>query len=358
MALSDIVSVTIRLATSSITRAGFGTLNIVGTTQRVTNRINEYSDMDAVDDDYHDTDPEYLAANAFFSQSPSPTVVKISRWDSTAETLPVAMAAITTEDDDWYGLMLTNRVLANQQALAVWAESRTTIAGIASDDANIINLTAAADTATSIAGILHAASYIRSWVLYSAQADGTANDTYPDAAWFGKMLTYDLDVETATWALKTPLTGITADVLTSTQRTNILAKDANMYHAFGGTPITWEGTVAGNEYIDIITGRDWLQIRMQEDIFQALVSNPKLPYTNKGIAAIGGIIRKRMKVGQSTEYLAIDSALGPLGYSLTVPDVSDVSGADKAARLLRKTKFRATVAGAIHTVQITGTLSA
>ena len=358
MPLSDIVNVVIRLATSSITRAGFGTLNVVGTTQRFAGRIQQYNDMDGVDDDFLETDPEYLAANSFFSQNPSPTVVKISRWNSTAETLPVALAAIVDEDDDWYGLMMTNRVLANQQALAVWAESRTKIAGVASDDINIPNLTVALDTATSIAGILHAASYLRTWVLYSAQADGTGDDTFPDAAWYGKMLTYNLDIETATWALKTPLTGITADVLTSTQRTNILAKDANMYHAFGGTPITWEGTVAGNEYIDTITGRDWLQIRMQEDIFQALTSSGKIPFTNKGIDVIGSQIRKRLKIGQNTEFLAFDSTLGELGYSLVLPDVSDVPVADKAARLLQNVKFRATIAGAIHKVTINGTLAA
>lgn len=79
--VSKVVKVNILSSPTFPARKGFGLLNIIGNSTKlpVGNRIRFYSDMDAVAADFSSTDEEYKAATVFFSQSPRPTEVAISR---------------------------------------------------------------------------------------------------------------------------------------------------------------------------------------------------------------------------------------------------------------------------------------
>lgn len=84
--VSRIVNVTVQHSPTFPARRGFGVLNIVGDSARLPlgNRIRFYSDMDGVAVDFSSTDPEYLAAQIFFSQSPRPVELAISRMFTAA----------------------------------------------------------------------------------------------------------------------------------------------------------------------------------------------------------------------------------------------------------------------------------
>lgn len=86
LAVSDVVTVGIILAPSAAPARNFGALLIIGssTVVDVSERIREYSTLAQVATDFGTTAPEYLAAQAFFSQSPQPNRVKIGRWAQTA----------------------------------------------------------------------------------------------------------------------------------------------------------------------------------------------------------------------------------------------------------------------------------
>ncbi len=272
------------------------------------------------------------------------------------ETWTAAINAIKTASNEWYALAIDSRIKADQTEVAAWTEAQLKIFALSSDEADIPGTTDAADT-TSIAALLKASSYARTFGIYHDLADGTiANDPWADMAWLGSRLTVDPDVETATWKFVT-LAGVPVVVLDTTQYINIKAKNFNLYNAVGGRNITEEGVVSAAEFIDIITGIDWVQARMTEAVFGQLVNSKKIPYTDDGIAVIETAVREILKVGIDTQFLAFDEALGSQGFLVTVPAVANVSTADKAARILKNVKFSATVAGAIHVVQITGTVS-
>ena len=91
---------------------------------------------------------------------------------------------------------------------------------------------------------------------------------------------------------------------------------------------------------------------MQERIFGVLANLPKLPFTNQGIAVIEGEIRAQQQEAITNGVFASDPA-----PTVSVPDVLDVPTADKANRLLPDVGFTATLAGAIHAVEIDGTVS-
>jgi hypothetical protein len=79
-ALTDYVTLTITRASVGLTRAGFGTALILTPNVSWAERTRTYNDFDDVIADFPVTSsPEYLAAQALFSQTPSPTKVKFGR---------------------------------------------------------------------------------------------------------------------------------------------------------------------------------------------------------------------------------------------------------------------------------------
>lgn len=259
---------------------------------------------------------------------------------------PVAddLTAINNANSGWYALIATDRTVATVKAIAVWAEARIKLFGTASSDLDIINVPAGTDT-TSIAAFLNQGGYVRTFVMYHQDADFD----YPEAAWFGRVL--PLDPGSETWKFKS-LSTISYSNLTTTQSNTALNKKANTYEFVAGVGITANGTVAQGEYIDIVRGIDWLTARIQEFVFGVLVNNPKVPYTDAGIAVIQSQVMRALQLGVNNNFISTD----PLPL-VTVPLAADVSPSDKANRILRNVKFTATVTGAIHAVRIQGTVS-
>jgi len=260
---------------------------------------------------------------------------------TTSQTIAEDLADISEADDTWYGLVYTSRTQADVEAAAAYIETKNKIFLTSSAEADIVDTTVSADT-TTVAAKLRASAYARSGVIYHPDAA----TIYPEAALFGVIL--PLDPGSYTGAFKT-LTGIAVTVLTETQKTNALAKNCNIYREVGGVNITREGTVAEGEYIDTIIFIDWMQARMIEGIYSVLVNQPKVPYTDAGIAAIEAEITAVLQLGIARGGIAIDPP-----FSVSVPKAADVSAADKANRELNDVTFQATLSGAIHAVTVQG----
>lgn len=79
-ALTDYITLTISRASVGLTRAGFGTVLILTPNVAWAERTRTYNDFSDVQADFATTtSPEYLAAQALFSQTPAPTKVKFGR---------------------------------------------------------------------------------------------------------------------------------------------------------------------------------------------------------------------------------------------------------------------------------------
>jgi hypothetical protein len=97
MPLADIVNVVITRQTPTITEQGFGIPLIFGASNRFTDLIKFYSDMDEVAVDFEPTDPEYIAAQDVFSQAISPNMLAIGRRQVDDVTIEV-ITGMTGED--------------------------------------------------------------------------------------------------------------------------------------------------------------------------------------------------------------------------------------------------------------------
>lgn len=258
-----------------------------------------------------------------------------------SDTIENDLDAVVEENDDWYALAINDREVQTVLSAATWVEARTKLFGTASADSTIIDVSASLDT-SSIAFQLFSGGFARTFLMYHQDAD----DDFPECAWFGRVL--PLQPGSETWKFKT-LATISYSNLSTTQSQNARNKRANTYEFIGGRGITREGTVSAGEFIDIIRGVDWLTARIQEFVYSVLVNNNKVPYTNAGIAVIQAEVKRALQLGIDNNFLASDPE-----PEVTVPDAASIPPTDKANRILRNVEFNATLAGAIHAVEIQG----
>lgn len=265
------------------------------------------------------------------------------------ESWATALTACLAEDPDWYALTTPDLYAAadysDQLALAAAIEAEEfKIYSIKSGDSAIIT-TDYSSTPSDIAEGLKAYDYDKSFVTYQKSTKGLTE--FPDCAILGRMLTRTPG--SSTYKFKT-LSGVTAeDNLTTTQKGYLTNKNCNWNETIGGVKIYREGTVGSGEFIDIIVGIDYMSVRMGELIYAKLAASEKVPYTSAGIAIIESLVRTALKL-----YGVDPGIIDPATILVEVPDVSDVSALDKAARILRNVKFTAQLQGAIHKLYVDG----
>lgn len=428
----DVVVVNITLGTKAVTQVGFGTLLIAGTSGKfAAGTIRFYANIDEVGDDFASSDPEYKAAELYFSQSPAPerlaitqraaatskvTTIKIDTATEgheytatvngveysytavaldTATTIATALAALIAADttitatngvsptdtititgnvvgvsftaviddalmtltnvtaahgiqddlntiveltsgNDWYCLQLPAGTATDKLQAAAWVQTHYKIHAV---DVTGANALAGTDTTVNA---LFALGYTRTFCFYSGTASANQG-----AGWAGVLL--PTTPGSSTWANKT-IVGLAADALTSSQIAALRAKNVSFYETVGGVNITRDGKMLSGEWIDVIVGTDWIQARMEEAVYSVLINNSKVPYTDDGITMIANAVRSILSKARDEN--GILSA-----FTVTQIPASQITPQEKATRKLTAVSFTGTLAGAIHQVTITGTVT-
>lgn len=255
-------------------------------------------------------------------------------------------------DDDFYCLLSTDRSALAIKQLAAAIEAKVKVFGIDSNEADARDLSPSSDTGTSVLAQLKALNYDRTFYMWSNDLDH-----YAVAAMFGKLLPKDPGNYTAKFK---NLNGVAADdQLTPTQRNNIVrqttgaTKNGNIYVTIGGIAIVEEGTVVSGEFLDIIIGTDWIQSRIQENVYALLVNEDKVPMDNGGIQAV--VLRVEQILKQAVDRRILRG--GDDAPTVSAPDVNDLDQGDRANRFLDGIEFEGFYAGAVHKTRIRGRIS-
>lgn len=335
--IDRIVEVLISRQTTQIARASFGAAMFLSLHTRFAERYRIYTDAaDMLTDGFVVGDEAYKAAVKYFSASPKPSQIYIGRIAAGDANIAASIAAVRVENDDWWGLGIADRTKAVIVAAAAVIETLPKVFIACSEDADV--LTGATD---DVASTLKTAGYDRTAYLWSAD-----QENYPEMRWFGEML--PKDPGSATWKFK-QLSGITADYMTTTQRSNAHGKNANTFLTVGGVNITENGCVASGEWIDVMLGIDYVTARMQENIYSELVNLDKIPFTNGGIAIVENLERQVLEDAVAKSIFS--------SYTIESPDISEISTGDKLARILPDMKWEGILAGAVHKVKVSGTVT-
>ena len=173
--LDRIVNVTITKATAVPSLPSFNTILIAAeflaalpvVPFTALERVRVYTSLASISTDFGAGHVITLMATGIFSQSPSVQTVYIGRKKTGAdgtETWSAALTAMNLYNSGWYGIITPDRVLANQEAIAVWVEANQKFYLADTSDANMLSGTG------TIADYIKAANYVRSMAVYSGKA--------------------------------------------------------------------------------------------------------------------------------------------------------------------------------------------
>lgn len=288
--------------------------------------------------------PVFVDVAAESAGSPFDLVVEtpnLARTNTTVDPgIAGDLAAVELEDGDWYGLVIDSQSREEILAAAAWTESAGKLFACVVSDSDVPTA-----STTDVASALSDAGYKRTACVYHKHPMSFAG-----AAAFGRML--PTQPGSATWKFK-QLAGVPVSKLTATEVSNLDKKKCNHITRVGGVNVLREGKAASGEFLDVVRGLDWLEARMQERVFGALVNADKVPFTDAGVSVITGEVRAQLKEALAAGVLADVPA-----PTVTAPRVVDVAQPDRAARRLPNVRFSAHLAGAVHNVKISGTVSA
>jgi len=295
--------------------------------------INLGSEPVTLTDNGDDFDIEADVAGVGFTlavTSPSTNMTITETLDNVS--LLTELLRIAQVDNDWYFLLITSTTEQDILDGASYVLSVKKLFAVLGSDANIIT-----SSTTDIASKLKALNNPNVFVLYTSDAD-----SHKEAAWVGKCAPETPG--TITWKFKN-LFGIIVDSLTDAQIAYATGKNCNLYVNIGGLDITVEGNMSNSEtnFIDQQRGEHWLVARITEAVFAVLVNNKKVPFTNAGIDSVSAEILKVLRIGIANGLLS-----GDVSPTVTAPDVSTISAANKTSRILPDIEFTGTLAGAIH----------
>jgi hypothetical protein len=344
MAYINDISIQISLATLALTEKSFDPLilgmNAVGKSEKIyTNAQTILTDM--ISDGFLITDPEYLMAAALMSQDVQPETVKVLRCPSSG-TYVEALAELRGTDDAFYGVMIDSRTVADLQAVGDWAESNYKLFVGCCDDLSVLT----DRNGTREAYLLH-----------------TTPEDYPECAWVGKCL--PKQPGSVDWKWKV-LTGQNAAEFGSTDLSTIRTNHGQTIQEQDGVSFTNEGITTSGTFIDTIIGRDWVQNQMEIELLALLLKNDKISLDDTGIAQIESVVRGVLKRAGDAGIVAravsdedlLLSDDKKYMFQVTVPKRADLSSNDRASRALTGVKWVYYEAGGIHTLSITGLITA
>ena len=274
----------------------------------------------------------YDALAVAFAQKNTPrsVVVAIRKEEEDIRTVLERAAG----KEEFYGIYITEMEEGDLEDAAAWAEENDRLLAVtvmdetkSSDSMRVVALRSAGET-----------------------------DDYSALGWMVFCFGYDPGSET--WAYKT-ITGVDPGDYTSAQKDQMEENNVNYYVSVAGSDITYPGKTCGGEFIDNIRFRDWLLSRLQREIFQLFVANPKIPFTDSGIGLVENRIRYVLKLGQEVGGIVEDTYEGDdliPGYTVSVPAAKDISVSEKKQRRLSGITFQASLTGAIHLVEIKGSV--
>lgn len=280
------------------------------------------------------------AAGSWFSialRDPTQATVKINHADPGTAT---DLNAIKLVDNDWYALLATQPSDDVLKAAAGWVQTAKKI--FVFDTPSNDDILTASDGNNGVGDELKALAYTRTHGAY-----GRRPAEFRSAALYGKCL--PLDPGSETWADKT-LVGITADPLSDTHRTNLVARNMNGYEDVAGVGVTFDGKTFDGEFLDTTRFLDWFEDDASKAIFGVKVGSSKIsgdPGITKIVTELEGSILR-----------GIDRGGFDPTYSIVQPKQSERSTADKTSRTLNGVKFSATLQGAVHKVNVIGSVSA
>lgn len=279
-----------------------------------------------------------------------------------AETAVACVALMDAQfGQQWYATTIPEDTV-HQDILDVaeYIESATNkhLFGVSTQESGVISSV----SVTDIAYLLAQQGFRRTLCQYSS------SNAYSVSSLLGRALTVDWNGnDTAITLMFKQEPTIVGETLTTTQVDALEAKNCNVFVDYDNdTTIIEPGKMASGDFIDEITGTDWLAVEIITRVYNLLYTSPtKIPQTDPGVHLIVAQVEQVCDQGVVNGLLAPgvwnSNGFGTLksgafldkGYYVYAQPVALQSQADRAARHSPPIQAAVKLAGAIHDVNIT-----
>lgn len=152
------------------------------------------------------------------------------------------------------------------------------------------------------------------------------------------------------------LSGVAAQDLTEAQIDDIHEKGGITFVQKAGDNVTSEGKVAGGEYIDVIDSEDYIISQLAYKTQKVLNNAAKVPYDNNGIAMLESVAVDVLQTAYNNGMIVTNTD-GTPGYSVSYALREDTADTDRANRQYLGGSFAFALTGAVHEVEITGSIT-
>ena len=367
--LDSIVDIQVLVSPLAAARSSFNQALIIGDTNviSVSDRLKLYESAAEVLEDFALTDPEYIAANIYFSQSPAPDKLWIGRQDSgSGETLVEALQACREASTEWYIAICLGAEYADHVACAAYIETATpsSVYAYTTSDADCLTGTA---SPPDIFTYLKSLGYSRSIGQYATtQTAVYPNNIYAIVAIMGYACGQNSGLANSAFTLKFKQeTGIAVEPLTSTQINIIEGNYGNLYLDYADYYTIFEqGRMADGTFFDERINLDMFVNNLQLTIMDLLYQNPKIPQTDAGVTQLIqacneacdeavriGFLGPGTWTGPNILNLKYDDPL-PAGYLVQAEALSTQTQADREARKSVPLYIAIKESGAVHSVLV------
>ena len=281
----------------------------------------------------------YKAAQLIFAQKNAPKYIALC---AVAGSAPDALADAALISKGWRQLIVVT---------SADAEGASTVSSISAavepldGKMYFANLDTDDETVVGVSGL-------RRTVLF--YVDATEDVPVPVAALVGEAAGREAGSFTYKNLL---LSGIAAQDLTDAEVEAIHKKGGITYITKAGDNVTSEGKLAGGEYIDVMDSEDWIIQQLTYKTQKVMNNSAKVPYDNNGIALLESVAEDVLQTAFNNGMIATDADGNP-DYSVNYAMREDTTESDRANRVYLGGNFRFALAGAIHEVEITGTITA
>lgn len=123
-----------------------------------------------------------------------------------------------------------------------------------------------------------------------------------------------------------------------------------------GDVVTSEGKTADGEYLDVVDSKDWIVQNIAYNSQKLLNNEPKLPYTNAGIASLESVTEGVLKQAYDAGMIDTDDEGAPR-YEVSFKRRSEMSAENIRNRVYTGGNFYFALAGAIHDADVYGELT-
>lgn len=261
------------------------------------------------------------------------------------------IATMLTYDNTWYGFDIDSPSKAEILAAAVTCEAQKKLFTPSSPESTVADNAVSNDVGSSV----QTSAYHYTGILYN----GNNTAAYSGLEWQSGRFAGSPTPGNDTWEYNT-LPGTAIDSLTETQFATLGNKFVTGYVNIQGVNVTASGGIANTnsggkngfgEFLDVRRFLDWQIAQIQIGLYIQLLGPGKTPFTDKGIASLANQILGALQRGEQAGGLVTGSSV------VVTILAANVSTSDRGNRILRNLNWSAQLAGAVHMVVSSGTVT-